>query len=173
MVAVGGLWDPCGGKLGLELGLGSGWFWGGVGGVVVVLWGMQVPEQKGQAAAGGGGCVGFVLVRVGLWERSHLVAVVRLRRAVRFPLELGVVGEVAWGMEWVGSGPGDGGGGDSFPVVLPRRASSARFSHSERTTSSWMTGTRMRRRQACEPSERGSWPMARSEGSVSWQSIFM
>jgi hypothetical protein len=88
-----------------------------------------------------------VVVVVCLWERSHLVAVVRLRRVVLFPSELvRVVAEVGLVMVWVVSGSGDDSGGSgASPVVLSWCASSARCSHSERATSSWMAGTRMRR----------------------------
>jgi hypothetical protein len=88
-----------------------------------------------------------VVVVVCLWERSHLVAVVRLRRPALFPSELvRVVAEVGLTMVWVVSGSGnDDDGGGASPVVPSPRASSARCSHSERATSSWMAGTRMRR----------------------------
>ncbi|KAH6842945.1 hypothetical protein B0I37DRAFT_383258 [Chaetomium sp. MPI-CAGE-AT-0009] len=67
----------------------------------------------------------------------------------------------------------DGDSEGAASVVSSRRASSARYSHSERATSSWMPGTRIRRRQAREPSSRGRQPRPYRDGSVSWQLTFM
>ncbi|EAQ85046.1 hypothetical protein CHGG_09060 [Chaetomium globosum CBS 148.51] len=166
-----------------------GWLWWPSWRSALQLGGMQSPGQKGQGGCGGGGGGGggwFVMVVVVVvvvvvvelcrWERSHLVAVVRVRRPGRFPEGLGlVVSGVELLVVWVVSELGGdvGGGGCASSVVASLPASSARCSHSERATSSWMTGTWMRRRHARKPSERESWPMACRDGSVSWQSIVM
>ncbi|KAK3292661.1 uncharacterized protein B0H64DRAFT_407314, partial [Chaetomium fimeti] len=71
------------------------------------------------------------------------------------------------------SSPIDGYCGGAASVVSSRCASLTRYSHSERATCSWMAGTRIKRRQAREPSPQGSRPMASRDGSVSWQSTLM
>ncbi|KAH6640626.1 P-loop containing nucleoside triphosphate hydrolase protein [Chaetomium tenue] len=109
------------------------------------LGGRQSPGQKGQGGCGGGGgwFITVVVVELRLWERNHLVAVVRVRRPVRFPSGLGVVvSEVELVVVLVVSEPGDG--GCASPVVASSRASSASWPIARRDGSAQCSLTKAR-----------------------------